>query len=327
MKPIIGILLSLSLIAFAADNPAPAFKDSSLEANVRKFIQGAEPGKPLTQDQLNHVYLVSASSQPIRDLAGLENCPNLNTIYLTGSQVSDLTPLSKLTNLEQLTISGRPGPGLETIGRSHAPAYLNLSLNQISDLTPLANLKDLQTLNLSSNAVAELGPLQGLTALQSLRLDGNQISDLKPLAGLKSLQMLSVKNNRVTDLTPLINLTAWRTLYLDQNQVSDLAPLVTMVAPDRQPIKGVTPFWIVSLRGNPLSAEARSRDLPELQKRAFDVIVDRELRDDYPARNRSTKSSGTLRLPPRPVPSRISGFTAPWKSEPPVTSNPCCLAS
>jgi hypothetical protein len=36
-----------------------------------------------------------------------------------------------------------------------------------------------------------------------------------------------------------------------------------------------TPFWIVSLRGNPLSALAKSRDLPELQKRAFDVIADR----------------------------------------------------
>jgi len=114
-----------------------------------------------------------------------------------------------------------------------------------------------------------------VSALQSLYLDGNQISDLTPLAGLKSLQMLSVKNNRVTDLTPLTSLPAWRALYLDQNQVSDLAPLVTMVQPDRQPIKGVTPFWILSLRGNPLSAQARTRDLPELQKHAFDVIADR----------------------------------------------------
>ena len=93
-----------------------------------------------------------------------------------------------------------------------------------------------------------------MTALQSLYLDGNQVSDLKPLAGLKSLQTLSIKQNRVTDLTPLTSLTAWRALYLDHNQLSDLAPLVTMVQPDRQPIKGLTPFWILSLRGNPLSA-------------------------------------------------------------------------
>jgi len=79
----------------------------------------------------------------------------------------------------------------------------------------------------------------------------------------------------VADLTPLTSLTAWHSLYLDQNQVSDLGPLVTMVQPDRQLVKGVTPFWILSLRGNPLSTQARSRDLPELQKRAFDVIFDR----------------------------------------------------
>jgi hypothetical protein len=48
-----------------------------------------------------------------------------------------------------------------------------------------------------------------------------------------------------------------------------------MVQPERQPIKGLTPFWILSVRGNPLSEIARSRDLPELRKRAFDVMADR----------------------------------------------------
>jgi internalin A len=114
-----------------------------------------------------------------------------------------------------------------------------------------------------------------LAALETLNLDANQIGDLKPVGGLKSLQVLSVKKNRVTDLTPLTGLTAWRALYLDQNQVSDLAPLVVMVQPERQPIRGLTPFWIVSVRGNPLSAAAKSRDLPELQKRAFDVLADK----------------------------------------------------
>src|SRR5689334_8760856 len=116
MKMLIGIVLSLSLSAPGADISHAAFKDSALEANIRNFIHGADPSKPLTQDQLNHVYLVSASKKPIRDLGGLENCPNLNTIYLAGSQVSDLSPLSKLTSLEQVTILG----------------------GQIGDLTPLA---------------------------------------------------------------------------------------------------------------------------------------------------------------------------------------------
>ena len=58
MKTIIGIFLAVSLIASAAEIPA-AFKDPGLEQNIRKFIHGADPSKPLTQDQLNHVYLVS----------------------------------------------------------------------------------------------------------------------------------------------------------------------------------------------------------------------------------------------------------------------------
>ena len=120
MQRIIGIVLSLSLIAPAADL-ATVFKDPSLEQNVRQFIGGADPAKPLTKEQLSHVYVVSASNQPIRDLSGLENCPNLNTIYLTGSQVSDLTPLAKLANLEQLTILRRKGARPDPFSRSHAP--------------------------------------------------------------------------------------------------------------------------------------------------------------------------------------------------------------
>src|SRR5690349_4877741 len=166
MKPIIRMVLSTSLIAFGAANPA-AFKDSSLEANVRNFIFGADPSKPLTQDQLSHVYLVSASNVPIKDLTGLESCPNLNTIYLTGSQVSDLTPLSKLANLEQLTVSGGQIRDLKPLAGLTHLRYLDLSLNQISDLTPLASLKDLQTLKLPGNSITDLVPLQGLTSLQS----------------------------------------------------------------------------------------------------------------------------------------------------------------
>ena len=82
MKPLLGLLGCFLLIAHGADSAA-VFKDPRLQENLRKFIQGSDPAKPLTPEQLAHVYLVSASAQPILDLAGLENCPNLNTIYLT----------------------------------------------------------------------------------------------------------------------------------------------------------------------------------------------------------------------------------------------------
>jgi Leucine-rich repeat (LRR) protein len=140
MKPFVWMVLSFSLTISAAETTATV-KDPGLEANVRMFIHGADPAKPLTQAQLDHVYLVSASNKPIKDLAGLEKCPNLNTMYLSRSDVSDLSPLSKLTNLEQLTISGAKVHDLTPLAGLTHLHYLDLSSNQVQDLAPLANLK------------------------------------------------------------------------------------------------------------------------------------------------------------------------------------------
>lgn len=108
--------------------------------------------------------------------------------------------------------------------------------------------------------------------LETLHLDGNQISDLKPLAGLKSLEILGLGDNRVKDLTPLTGIIGWKALYLDRNQITDLTPLTSMAQKDQQGTKRFTPWWTVSSKGNPLSAMARSQDLPVLKKFSLDVL-------------------------------------------------------
>lgn len=276
VKQFISITFLLSgLAAVGATNQTSIFKDPNLEATVRKFIGTAKPGQPLTQAQLANAFLVSGSNASIHDLSGLEKCPNLNTIYLTGTQVADLTPLSKLSNLQQLTIRNSKIRDLTPLASLTHLTYLDLSSNQISNLGPLAKLKNLDTLNLSNNQIADVTPLQGLSALQSLNLSGNQIGDLQPLSALKSLETLNLKNNQVRDLTPLTNLTGWHSLYLDGNQIGDLAPLVVMAEKDEKGPKHFVQSWVLSLKGNPLSASARSHDLPELKKLAFDVAADK----------------------------------------------------
>ena len=127
MRPFVWMVLSLSLTASAADSTA-TFKDPNLEANIRTFIHGADSAKPLTQAQLDHVYLVSASKKGIRDLVGLEKCPNLNTIYLSGSEVSDLTPLSKLA--VALRANGR-----SAVPRSSGLVWWPVTLSRMSAVT------------------------------------------------------------------------------------------------------------------------------------------------------------------------------------------------
>jgi Leucine-rich repeat (LRR) protein len=90
------------------------------------------------------------------------------TLTLTGTALTDLTPLAGLTQLQRLYLAG----------------------TAVSDLAPLAGLTQLRTLFLSSAPVSDLGPLAGLTQLRWLSVNGTAVSDLGPLAGLTQLKTL-----------------------------------------------------------------------------------------------------------------------------------------
>ena len=61
-------------------------------------------------------------------------------VFLSGAEVSDLSPLSEINILE----------------------WLQLSRTQVSDLSPLAELKNVETLYLYDTQVSDLSPLSEL---------------------------------------------------------------------------------------------------------------------------------------------------------------------
>ena len=78
--------------------------------------------------------------------------------YLSGNPISDLTPLSGLTQL----------------------MYLDLPTNLISDLTPLSGLTQLTRLYLSGNQISDIRPLMdsaGLDEGDTIDLRGNALND------------------------------------------------------------------------------------------------------------------------------------------------------
>ncbi|HXP84929.1 MAG TPA: leucine-rich repeat protein [Bryobacteraceae bacterium] len=268
-----GFLMLSGLAASAVYGQGTAFKDSNLEATIRKFLPDAKPGEPLTDARLAQLAIVS-STMPIGDIAGLEKCKKLTFLFITGP-VSDLAPLAQLTNLQTITIKGGKIRDLKPLAGLSNLEYLDLSDNQIADLGPLAGLTKLKTLHVSNNQIKDLTPLASLTALETVHLDGNQIADLKPLGGLKALATVDVRKNQVADVGPLAGLPAWRYLYLDQNKVSDLASLVNGARQGGERAEGLGMARIVSVAGNPLSAAAKAQQVPELRKLLFDVVVDK----------------------------------------------------
>ncbi|MDR0783581.1 MAG: leucine-rich repeat domain-containing protein [Propionibacteriaceae bacterium] len=138
----------------------------------------------------------------------------------SGLTNSDLKPLSQLTNLEGLDLTGNAITDIEALSALTNLWQLNLGDNSITDLSPLSNLTNLTNLNLSGNFVTDLSPLAELTNLWELGLWNNHITDLTPLAGLTNLNRLDVGENAISDLTALRGLSNLIDLTLFRNPLT-----------------------------------------------------------------------------------------------------------
>ncbi len=153
--------------------------DANLAAAVREEI-----GESITTHGMSILGSLSLKNRGITDLTGLEHAHNLTTLYLDGeyigeegyvnnNAVSDMSPLSALTQLRIL--------------------YLNS--NGITDVSSLAGLTQLTLLYLQGNNITDVSPLAQLTQLTLLYLQGNTISDVSPLAQLTQLTHLYLQGN------------------------------------------------------------------------------------------------------------------------------------
>jgi Leucine-rich repeat (LRR) protein len=162
---------------------------------------------------------------------------NVTHLLLDGNQISDISPLSALTNLEELW----------------------LHCNQIIDISPLSELTNLKQLDLAANQITDITPLESLTNLQSLILCYNKITDITPLAGLTNLggkyNCLDISYNQITDISVLSNLKNLEWLSIDNNQITDLSPLY--------PLKKLN---FIKHNGNPVTQEQIDELYKELSR-------------------------------------------------------------
>jgi outer membrane protein assembly factor BamB len=136
-----------------------------------------------------------AAGKPTGELTR-EDLEKIRGLAFHGEQITDVTPLAKLTNLN----------------------HLNLTKNKIIDVTSLQNLKNLEGLLLGRNQITDLTPLAHLTKLRTLHIDVNeQITDIASLAALTNLRDLNLEYCPVNDFRPLFKLVNLTSLHLGNN--------------------------------------------------------------------------------------------------------------
>lgn len=108
------------------------FENQAIEDEIRALLNMPEPAQIIETDLLlltGALDLSELGLVDIQDLVVFKYAINITDLNLSGNAISDLTPLSGLTQL----------------------VTLNLSNNQTSDINALTELNNLTTLNLSSN--------------------------------------------------------------------------------------------------------------------------------------------------------------------------------
>ena len=233
---------------------ATLFPDGTLERIIRSFLN--KPEGVITKSDLLRLKKLTLTS-PIRNLEGLQFATNLEELFIT-SRTDDLSPLSSLTKLKELSIDqGLFGPRLEDISplaplkQLEKLSFYDLSATDLSaigdmprlrklkfassfriNLSSLGSLPQLEALTITSNSVnivdilGDINALSSRTSLTSLNLSNNDIADLSPLSSLTKLTSLNLSDNDITDLSPLSSLTKLTKLNLYANyEVTDISPL------------------------------------------------------------------------------------------------------
>lgn len=160
-------------VSAASGEEGIVFGDLDLENVIREYLD--KPTGPIYPSEAASIEAIMAANKGITDITGIEYCTGAASIILCYNDITDLSPLGTLEELQVLWITNNPNLG---------------------DLTPLTGLKNLTLLKLTNSNISDISALLNCTSLNSgydlVVLDGNPLdltegsddmNDINTLAG------------------------------------------------------------------------------------------------------------------------------------------------
>ena len=268
----LSLFLSVSAYAQPAHIPDPNLR-SAVRAELKLPADAA-----ITQEDIRRLKHLSAYRSDIINLSGLEFAKHLEDLVLGHNPITDLRPLTGLTNLRRLIIPDCQISDISPLSGLGQLVELNVRENPISNLEPLAVSTRLKYLDLSHCQIVDVTPIGNLINLEILQLNHNQIADIQSLALLSSLKKLEIQNNLIADHSPLDSLSL-DTVYYDQLCEMPPIPLAPRLANRTYP--SIFTRWRAPIRNRPdltMNANAAHHDLDWYSK-PFELRI-RQLPDN-----------------------------------------------
>ena len=201
--------------------------DEFLKEALIELLGSDSNGEPDFSKE-HEVTFLDLSGRFIQRRDGLQHLKSLQTLILDDNEISDLSPLSSLTRLKYLDVSGQNVEDILALSGLSGLEYLDISDNPVSSLAAVSGFAALKELDITDTGVTSLSPLSSLERLKSLRAANAQLndSDLSALSGMSRLEELDLTSCGIQTLEGL-NVENLTSLYVRDNQLTDMSQLST----------------------------------------------------------------------------------------------------
>jgi len=108
----------------------------------------------------------------------LARVPNVDSIDVSGTHISDLEPLRKLQKLQVIVAHNTGISDLSPLRDLHEVTYLNVSETDVSDVSAVRQFSKLKVLRADKSKIQNIDPLETITGLEKLYVDQTGIHDI-----------------------------------------------------------------------------------------------------------------------------------------------------
>ena len=165
-------------------------------------------------------------AQALRE-ENIERPDRLKRLTCKRRDLTDLTPIARLTSLEALDLSLNQIVSVKPLGSLQSLRELTLDGNRnLQSLSGLEDLHGLEILKVQCAGLIEIDAVSALTNLRHLDVSCNQVSSLAPITNLAKLEKLNIDENpNITTIAAAANKPALDVITLYRVPVSDVSPL------------------------------------------------------------------------------------------------------
>ena len=130
----------------------------------------------LSLKKMHNMIELNINDNRISSIEVLNRFKDLCYLYMNNNRVLDISPIS-LTPLFALSLAGNQVTDISAISQLRNLEYLDLENNLITDITSLEKLNNLTHLKLNYNQIKDVTPLSELNNLLYIELEYNEVTD------------------------------------------------------------------------------------------------------------------------------------------------------